>query len=149
MNEPLPSPPPLLINSPLGAELPAQEDDLFKLEGYLLFDKRILIASFSESWKDLAQVLLEELIPALTTYFAQLQQLHDASNWPKIESLAHYIKGGAASCGVERLKYACQFVERYSKAGHQKLLEKLYQQLLVVIQETHHFLIEYVPTLKA
>ena len=148
LNEPLPSPPPLLINSPLGAELPSEEDNLFKLESYLLFDKHILIASFSESWKDLAQVLLEELISALPTYLTQLQQLHDASNWTKIESLAHYIKGGAASCGVERLKYACQFVERYYKAGHRELLEKVYQQLLTVIHETHVFLTTYVPMLK-
>nr|WP_155831600.1 hypothetical protein [Legionella oakridgensis] len=38
------------------------------------------------------------------------------------------------------MKYACQYLERYQKAGHSTLLEPLYQQLIKVLQDTKQYL---------
>ncbi|CZR34242.1 Uncharacterised protein [Legionella pneumophila] len=46
------------------------------------------------------------------------------------------MKGGAANCGAVRMKYACQYLERYQKMGYTKLLEPLYQQLIKVVEDT-------------
>ncbi|MGC1182186.1 hypothetical protein [Legionella sp.] len=40
--------------------------------------------------------------------------------------------------GAEKLVYACQYLERYHKAGYTQLLEPLYQQLIAVIEETQN-----------
>jgi hypothetical protein len=50
------------------------------------------------------------------------------------------MKGGAAYCGTVRMKYACQYLERYRKAGHAKSLEKLYYQLVQVVDETKNYI---------
>lgn len=38
--------------------------------------------------------------------------------------------------GTIRMKYACLYLERYRKAGHSVSLEKLYHQLIQVLDET-------------
>ena len=66
----------------------------------------------------------------------ELDALHDASDWESIEKLAHRMKGGLVYCGTNRLVHACQYLERYRKAGHSKSLEGLYQQLRQVAAHT-------------
>ena len=39
-------------------------------------------------------------------------------------------------CGTEKLVLACQYLERYRKAGHSKLLEALYQQVSQIAGKT-------------
>ena len=38
--------------------------------------------------------------------------------------------------GIERMKYACQYMERYVKAEHTARLDELYQQLITVNRDT-------------
>lgn len=66
----------------------------------------------------------------------ELTALHAQGNWDAIEKLAHRIKGGLLYCGTVKLIHACQYLERYRKAGHTILLEPLYQQLRRVETET-------------
>ena len=65
-----------------------------------------------------------------------IEDAYTAKNWEMIEKLAHKLKGGAVYCGTIKLKYACQYLERYQKAGHTALLENLYHQLIHVLKDT-------------
>jgi len=74
------------------------------------------------------KVLPEELIHLKTAYAQE--------NWERIRELAHKLKGGSLYCGTIKMTYACQYMERYYKAGHRKLLKELYLQLITVLEET-------------
>ena len=65
-----------------------------------------------------------------------IEKAYVDNNWDTIEKLAHKMKGGALYSGTIRMKYACQYLERYRKAGHTAMLDTLYHQLLSVLQET-------------
>ena len=54
----------------------------------------------------------------------------------KGSKIAHKIKGGIVYVGAIKLKMACQYLERYYKAGNRKHLEKLYEQVINVSNET-------------
>lgn len=46
------------------------------------------------------------------------------------------MKGGCLTTGMQRLAIACQFLERYIKAGHNQQCEKLYEQMMRTINDT-------------
>jgi two-component system aerobic respiration control sensor histidine kinase ArcB len=124
----------------IGSDLPQTEDELFKLENYpLLNDEEGIEASGGsiEMLHELLTMLVNETFPE---ELALLIKAHEQEDWQAIQSIAHKVKGGALYCGTIRLRYACQYTERYLLAGHNKLLEPLYQQLLVVINDTAEFL---------
>jgi len=123
----------------LGYDLPQTEDELFKLESYPLLNEEEGIAASGdiEMLQELLTMLVNETFPE---ELALLIKAHEQDDWETIQSIAHKVKGGALYCGTIRLRYACQYTERYRLAGHSKLLEHLYQQLLAVINETAKFL---------
>ena len=55
----------------------------------------------------------------------------------------HKMKGGAVYIGTVKMRYACQYLERYQKSGLTKLLEPLYQQLLSVVLDTQSHIKEW------
>ncbi|WP_367274451.1 Hpt domain-containing protein [uncultured Legionella sp.] len=57
-------------------------------------------------------------------------------DYPLVEKTAHKIKGGAVYVGTIRMKYACQYVERYWKTGQRELFAALYHQAVSTIEET-------------
>jgi HPt (histidine-containing phosphotransfer) domain-containing protein len=69
---------------------------------------------------------------------AVINAAHARSNWEEIEKFAHKMKGGAVYIGTVKMQYACQYLERYQKAGHTRLLEPLYQQLITVVHDTQN-----------
>ena len=69
-----------------------------------------------------------------------IKMAHTQKNWQDIEKFAHKMKGGAVYIGTIRMEYACQYLERYQKAGHTELLELLYQQLIVVVKDTQDYI---------
>jgi PAS domain S-box-containing protein len=136
-----PMPPPEKASS-LGRDLPATEEELFQLEGYPLLD-------VENGLKNLSSLsLLKELLSLLITQ-ALPQDLHDITDaydehdWPHIQKIAHKIKSGAVYCGTIRLKYACQYLERYHQAGHSKFLHELYAQLQLTAKQTTKTLREW------
>jgi len=60
-----------------------------------------------------------------------------------VEKIAHKIKGDAVYVGTTRMKYACQYVDRYWKTGEHLLFAKLYQQAVDVIEHTSVFVNEW------
>ncbi|KTC86643.1 response regulator [Legionella brunensis] len=123
----------------LGLDLPNIEAELFQLEKFLLLDtnKGIENVDSEKILREVLQVLVEKAIPECTL---DIQKAYSNKNWEKIAELTHKMKAGTLYCGTERLQYACLYLERYHKAGHSVLLEKLYQQLVGVLKETKLFI---------
>ncbi|CDZ79378.1 Aerobic respiration control sensor protein ArcB [Legionella massiliensis] len=121
-------------NKPLGADLPASEKELFEITQYPLFDLTNAITTLGD--EGILRELLKDLKFNIPHEKAEIERAHINNDWKRIEELAHKAKSGASYCGTLRLKYACQYLERYRKAGYTNLLENLYQQLLKVYDDT-------------
>lgn len=123
----------------LGADLPSTEKELFELDKFPILDVEngIRVLGSETVLIEMLNIMLKECIDLekLST-----QQTHKPNDWIAIEALAHKMKGGAAYCGTIKMQMACQYLERYHKGGHSKLLEPLYDQFLVVVGETKVFL---------
>ncbi|BCA95590.1 histidine kinase [Legionella antarctica] len=120
----------------LGTDLPDSEEELFKLEDFPLLDTYGALFNMGNN-----EVLLNNVLKCMTEQeipndSAELENAYRSNDWETIEKLAHRMKGGLLYCGTTKLVYACQYLERYRKAGHIKLLEPLYHQLCMVIEET-------------
>lgn len=118
----------------LGVDLPDTEEALFELESFPVFDPKYGLQQIN----DLA--LLMEIWKAYLSDEMQndvhlMKKAYAKKDWEEVERLAHKIKGGVCY-GTRRLFYACQYLERYYKAGHRTLLDKLYHQVLNVNAET-------------
>lgn len=118
----------------LGVDLPDTEDALFELESFPVFDPKYGLQQIN----DLA--LLFDIWKAYISDEVQndihlMKKAYAKKDWAEVERLAHKIKGGVCY-GTRRIFYACQYLERYYKAGHRMLLDKLYHQVLDVNGET-------------
>lgn len=120
----------------LGPDLPETAEELFKLGSFALFDFQSALAGMGNDAKLLKDVLSSILEKETPMDLAELQKAHLQGDWLAVEKLAHRMKSGYVYCGAEKLVRACQYLERYHKAGHTHLLEPLYQQLLEVADET-------------
>lgn len=119
----------------LGEDLPPTEEELFNLEQFPLFDVQEGIKSIGsiDAFKELICLMKKE---SLTKDMREIELAHQKKDWNKIQKQAHKIKSSALYCHTTRLKYACQYLERYRKAGHTRLMEKLYQQFFQTVVET-------------
>lgn len=119
----------------LGKDLPESEEQLFALDQYPLLDLEVGIKNMGDKvvLNELLRLLVDEAIPEDSM---AIQKAYEGKNWQLIEDLAHKMKSGALYCGTIKMQYACQYLERYRKAGHSLSLERLYQQLLQVLKET-------------
>lgn len=112
------------------------DEELFKLDSFTVFDAQSALIGMSGDinlLKNILRSIIEKETPA---DLLELENAHEAEDWDTIEKLAHRMKSGFVYCGALKLVHACQCIERCSKAGHSQLLESLYQQLLLVIDET-------------
>lgn len=127
----------------LGRDLPATESELFQLEKYSILDETegIKQSGGKSQLHEALRMTIEQILPEEITNIEEAHLIHD---WEKIQKIAHKLKGGSSYCGTIRMTYACQFLERYWKAGHRKALEDLYIQFMNVIEQTqqtiHHWL---------
>lgn len=119
----------------LGRDLPDTEEQLFDLEQFPILDIQSGIESMGSPnlFRQLLDLMNNTAIPDDTRL---IKQAWANSDWDEVEQLAHRIKSGALYCGTVRMQYACQYLERYRKAGHTKSLDKLYHQLIQVLEET-------------
>jgi two-component system, OmpR family, aerobic respiration control sensor histidine kinase ArcB len=129
----------------LGPDLPETEEELFKLEQLPILDieNGLRILGSKSVLKELLTVMLHEGIDADKHAIEHAHAKHD---WNKIEALAHKIKGGAAYCGTIKMHRACQYLERYQKAGHSHLKNELYYQLIAVVEQTRVAISEWLDT---
>jgi PAS domain S-box-containing protein len=132
--------------SKLGPDLPDTEKELFLLDQYPLFDEEDAIEKLAgnrELLIDILKLLVYQVIPQDLEY---LKKAYDKLDWSFIQKTAHKLKGSAMYCGTTRMRYACQYLERYKLAGHSKALEELYQQLMAVLKETQRFVAYWLTT---
>ena len=122
----------------LGRDLPDTEAQLFALDQFALLDIEVGTKNLGNEavLKELLQLMISQAIPEDLT---EIQKVHAEKNWDQVENLAHKMKSGALYCGTIKMQYACQYLERYRKAGHFNLLERLYQQLIQVVNETKSY----------
>lgn len=120
----------------LGIDLPQTEAELFQLDSHPLLHLETSIENLGslETAKDMLSFMIHEALPddrkAIT-------KAYEEDNWEQVERLAHKIKSSALYCGTTRLKWACQYLERYRKAGHSQSLKPLYHQFQRISEETH------------
>lgn len=118
----------------LGLDLPDTEEQLFALEQYPLFDSAILMDILGSEAN--FPSILKEMIDTISKDKIEMEQMFKNENWENLGKIAHRAKGGAACCGTVRMQYACQYLERYRKAGHSKLMKPLYWQMVRILDET-------------
>ena len=119
----------------LGRDLPHTEEELFAIDHLSILDtqKAATLLGGKEVLKEMLQLMISEQIPHDLPLLEKAYKKHD---WSQIEALAHKMKAGALYCGTMQLQIACQYLERYRKAGHKKSLDALYKQLIKVIKLT-------------
>ncbi|MBN9228570.1 MULTISPECIES: PAS domain S-box protein [Legionella] len=120
----------------LGPDLPDTEEELFKLDVFPLLDADSALTSMGNNATLLTQNLKFMMEQEIPKTIKALEKAYASGEWESIEKLAHQMKGGLVYCGAFKLIHACQYLERYHKAGYQKFLEPLYKQLCEVIDET-------------
>ena len=126
---------PLNGSSPLGQDLPNIEKELFELDEFPLLDVNHAFENIGNEalLREMLQLMVEKAIPDDAE---AIKKAHAANDWDLVEKLAHKMKGGALYCGTIRMQHACQYLERYRKAGHTAALNVLYEQLIGVVEKT-------------
>lgn len=123
------------IPDPLGQDLPSHPSQLFELSQFPLLDidDAIQLLGDETILKNMLGMMVGEQIPH---DLPLMKKAFEQNDWQTIEKVAHKMKAGALYCGTKRLQMACQYLERYIKAGHTSELKKLYQQLMQVMGDT-------------
>lgn len=121
----------------LGYELPDNENQLFEIKSLPALDVEAFHQIYTyDDWEKSFTELMGIFLETLPKECALIKGAHDNHDWKKVEALAHKMKGGCLCVGMQRLAIACQFLERYIKAGHNQQCEKLYEQMMSTINET-------------
>ena len=124
------------IYKPSGVDLPATEADLFQLDHFELLQIEEGITNCGGNkllFRDMLSLMVSKEIPS---DLEQMKLAFSKQDFTSIEKLAHKIKGGCVYLGLIRMKYACQYIERYWKTGQRELFEALYYQAVSTIEET-------------
>ncbi|CEK11164.1 response regulator [Legionella hackeliae] len=117
------------------SNLSEENANLFNLTEFPILDPEEGINT-TGSEAMLAEMLTIMVNESLPNDLELMKKAHDENDWGKTQQIAHKIKGGAVYVGTVKINIACQHLEQYWKTGQRELLEKLYQQLLRVINES-------------
>lgn len=119
----------------LGRDLPNIEKELFQLEQYALIDEKDGIKKLGDksTFRKGLEMTLNQILPEEIT---NMKEAYLVEDWEKVEKIAHKMKGGSLYCGTVRMTYACQYLERYLKAGHRDEMKALYRQLMAILEQT-------------
>jgi two-component system, OmpR family, aerobic respiration control sensor histidine kinase ArcB len=120
----------------LGLDLPDNESELFELDSFAILDINKALSVIGNNKKLLKSILSSMVLHELPKDIHDIDSFHTEGDWSAIEKRAHRMKGGLVYCGADKLACACQYLERYKKAGRSENLESLYQQLYIVADET-------------
>lgn len=120
----------------LGVDLPDTEEELFLLHDFPVLNADAALKLVGNNANLLNEILRSLAEKDMKNDLDDIERAHEQGNWALIEKIAHRMKGGYVYCGLTKLAMACQYLERYWKAGHTSQLEALYQQLQKVADET-------------
>ncbi|MCW8400748.1 response regulator [Legionella sp. PATHC038] len=115
-------------------DLPDKDAELFQINQFALLDSTEALKNCGDikMLKEMLLIMIKEL-PADLERMKNAFERHD---YPLVEKTAHKIKSGAVYVGTTRMKYACQYAERYWKTGRRELFDALYHQAVTTIEET-------------
>lgn len=128
----------------LGEDLPNTYEELYQLDAYKLFDFEAVLKR--KETLDAVYTLVKNYISlTIDPGIEELKKFYPTNDWEDMMKLAHRLKGSASYIDVKKMYYACMYLERFYRAGHreQEHLEKLYQQLLNVMNETREYLMQW------
>jgi HPt (histidine-containing phosphotransfer) domain-containing protein len=110
----------------------------FQIESFPIFEIEQLIHNFGS--KEALNEMLTIMLSETELDLRRMEKAFSTKDYALVEKLAHKIKGGALYLGMVKMKYACQYVERYWKTGQNKLFERLYLQMIATIEQTAQFI---------
>src|SRR3990167_5425524 len=100
----------------LGYELPDDEKQLFQINTLPTLDAEAFHKIYTfDDWEEALSEAMDIFLETLPEESALIQKAHDNQDWQKVQALAHKMKGGCLTTGMQRLAIACQFLERYIK----------------------------------
>jgi two-component system aerobic respiration control sensor histidine kinase ArcB len=118
-------------------DLPDTEEELFQLDQFALLDYDQALKSCGSI--TLLTEMLTGLIPNISMDLECMKEAYHRNDYPLVEQLAHKIKGDAMYLGTTRMRYACQYLERYWKSGKREQFDKLYYQTIGIIKLSCNF----------
>ncbi|HAU0368102.1 TPA: response regulator [Legionella pneumophila] len=121
-------------SSKIRNDLPDSDEELFQLGQFALLDSEEALKNCGSN--NMLVEMLRLRTQELPTDLEQMKNAFSTDDYPLVEKAVHKIKGGAVYVGTTRMKYACQYVERYWKTGQRELFEALYHQAVSTIDET-------------
>jgi HPt (histidine-containing phosphotransfer) domain-containing protein len=121
-------------SSKIRNDLPDSDEELFQLAQFALLDSEEALKNCGSN--NMLVEMLRLMTLELPTDLEQMKNACSTGDYPLVEKTAHKIKGGAVYVGTTRMKYACQYVERYWKTGQRELFDALYHQAVSTIEET-------------
>lgn len=127
-------------------DLPDNDNELFRLAQFALLDSDQALSNCGTQAMlvELLSMMVQEELPV---DLARMKEAYAAKDFAQVEKIAHKIKGGAVYVGTTRMKYACQYVERYWKTGERELFDALYQQAVTTIDETCAYVAQWLSKL--
>jgi signal transduction histidine kinase/HPt (histidine-containing phosphotransfer) domain-containing protein/ActR/RegA family two-component response regulator len=111
------------------------KEELFRLEDIPILDPQEGL-KYTNDLRVLFQGLNEFISDLMQNEIEKIKEAYTIKNFAEIERLAHKIRGGASFLGLERLRYACQYLELYHQEGHSDHLDELYQQIIRINEDT-------------
>lgn len=127
----------------LELDLPENDRDLLNIEKEMIFDIAKAKSILGKKNIDLLMSLVKDTInKVIPEELPRLEKAYLEGEWDKVADICHKLKGGFLSIGLNQAAIACKYFERYHKTCKTKLLEKLYQQVLITLQKTSEKLSE-------
>lgn len=130
-------------HSSLGVDLPATEANLFELDALPLFDPDLALVNMGDNQTLRLKILHIFVNATIPEGLEDINIAYTELNWSSIEHIAHQMKSAALYSGAVQMKQACQYLERYRKAGHTSQLNALYEQLIRVAAETQQAVLHW------
>lgn len=124
-------------------DLPDNDDELFQLEQFAWLDDVEALKNFGNNKKILIELLSLMITQELPADLELIKKAYAIQDYESVEKLAHKIKGGAMYVGTTRMRYACQYAERYWKTGERELFDKLVHQAIDTIEESCKYISEW------
>lgn len=115
-------------------DLPDTDDEMFQINQFPILDSEEALNNCQN--EEMLRELLLLMTKELPSDLENMKKAYAIQDFALIEKIAHKIKGGAVYVGTIRMKYACQYIERYWKTGHRELFEPLYHQAINSIEDT-------------
>lgn len=119
---------------PSRRDLPDTDAELFQLQQFPLLDSEQALNSCRD--KAVLIELLALMADKLPADLMAMREAYNQQDYTAVEKISHKIKGGAVYVGTTRMKYACQYLERYWKTGERAYFTELYHQAVHVIEDT-------------